>query len=88
MKSLIILVISKCYLYIELELADAWTQELGYGMGGVAGRALYLTILFYRVALMNKAIEKAARKITDNIPDICRMVMRSSWHDILKDVSG
>lgn len=37
---------------------------------------------------MDIAIKKATRKITNNIPEICRMVMRDPWHDVLKDISG
>lgn len=35
-----VLIAGKNYLYLELELANAWTQGLGYGMGGVAGNAI------------------------------------------------
>jgi len=37
---------------------------------------------------MDIPIKKATRKIADNIPDICRMVMRDPWHYALKDISG
>lgn len=37
---------------------------------------------------MDIAIKKAARKITDDIPYVRRMVMCDSWHDVLKDIGG